>query len=420
MSGVETRAIRPAVRRKVTVDLPPSKSYTQRALIAAALADGVSVVRHPSHSSDSVTMIRALRQFGIGIDETQGTLRIAGCGGRPTVGDRVIHAGNAGTCLRFLTAFAALVPGTTTLTGDDDMLKRPVAPLVRALAEAGVDVSCRGGLPPVTVRGGAPFGGPVSLAADESSQFLSALLLVAPYCRTPLEVALSGALSSAPYVAMTIALMRDFGVHAEAAGAAHRLAGAGRYRARDYDVEPDISSAAFFGAAAAITGNRVTIRGVRRDTLQGDIGFFGLLAEMGCAVDYDADGVTVAGGALRGITTDMNAFPDSVPPLAVVSAFASTPSALTGVAHLRHKETDRLSALCSELGKIGAGAGVSGGTLTITPGPLRGAPIETYRDHRIAMSFAVAGLRLDGMRIVNPGCVGKSFPGFWTELEKFN
>ncbi len=420
MTGTEPRLIRPAVRRNVAVDLPPSKSYTQRALIAAALADGVSVIRHPSPSSDSLTMVRALRQFGVGIDETHGALRIAGCGGRPPAGDRTIHVGNAGTCLRFLTAFSALVPGATTLTGDAEMLQRPVAPLVQALVEAGVDASCRDGFPPVTVRGGAPFGGRVALAADESSQFLSALLLVAPFCRTPLVMTLAGDLSSAPYVAMTIAVMRDFGVGAEAAGAAYRLATAGHYRAREYDVEPDLSSAAFFGAAAAITKSRVTIRGVRRDSLQGDVGCFLLLREMGCAVGFDADGVTVEGGTLRGITTDMNPLPDSVPPLAVAAAFASTPSAITGVAHLKRKETDRLSALCNELGKIGARAGVSGGTLTISPGPLRGAVIETYRDHRIAMSFAVAGLGLDGVRIVNPGCVAKSFPGFWTELEKFN
>ncbi len=419
MTGTEPRLIHPAGRGKVSVNLPPSKSYTQRALIAAALADGVSVVRNPSPSSDSVTMVRALRQFGIPIDELPGAFRIVGCAGRPPAGDRVIHVGNAGTCLRFLTGFSALVPGTTTLTGDPEMLRRPVSRLVEALRDAGVDACCETPYPPVTVRGGSPFGGRITLSASESSQFLSALLLIAPGCATPLEVTLTGSLSSAPYAAMTIALMRDFGVHISSDGSAYRLSRPGAYRGREYDVESDVSSATYFGAAAAITGNTVTIRGVRRDTLQGDIGFFPLISAMGCGVGFGDDDVTVSGGELRGVNADMNALPDSVPALAVAAAFASTPSTISGVEHLRHKETDRLSALHNELGKIGARTSVSGGEFTITPGPLRGAVVETYKDHRIAMSFAVAGLRLRGMRIIDPGCVAKSFPDFWTELDKF-
>jgi 3-phosphoshikimate 1-carboxyvinyltransferase len=219
---------------------------------------------------------------------------------------------------------------------------------------------------------------------------------------------------------MTMEIMRVFGAAARLEGGSFLVRGMAGYEAREYTVEPDVSAATVFGAAAAITGITVEIPGIPRGTLQGDLAFFGLLRSMGCAVVAGEGGIVVGGGGLRGIEADMNALPDSVPALAVAAAFASTPTAVTNVAHLRHKESDRIAALVSELGKIGALAGAAPGGLTVAPAPLRAAEIETYDDHRIAMSFAVAGLALDGMRIRNPGCVAKSFPGFWTELEKFN
>ncbi|HLF15181.1 MAG TPA: 3-phosphoshikimate 1-carboxyvinyltransferase [Bacteroidota bacterium] len=417
---MEARAIRRAVREWVEIELPPSKSYTQRALIAASLADGESIIRNPSRSSDSLTMIEALRKFGIAIVDEGHSLTVRGGGGILRGGERTIDVGNAGTCMRFLSALAALAPGTTTLTGDGEMLKRPVLGLVRALRDAGADASCADRCPPVTVRGGNLAGGRVSLDASESSQFLSALLLVAPYSTGPLEIVVAGTLTSAPYIAMTLSVMRDFSVDCGHVGAVYRLEHPRRYAAREYTVEPDVSSATFFGAAAAITGCTVTIPGVRRDTLQGDIAFFTILREMGCAVVFRDRELVITGGILRGVRTDMNALPDSVPALAVTAAFASTPTTVTNVSHLRHKETDRLRALANELNRIGASATVAPAGIDILPGRLRGCEIETYNDHRIAMSFAVAGLKADGMRILNPGCVAKSFPGFWAQLEKFN
>jgi 3-phosphoshikimate 1-carboxyvinyltransferase len=415
----ETRPIGRSSGKRVVVDVPPSKSYTQRALVAAALAAGESTILNPSRSTDAITMAAALRAFGIGIDDRGDRLVVRGCGGRIPPGDRTIDAGNAGTCLRFLTAFAALAPGTTVLTGDRAMLARPARALVDALRQAGVDASCDDGHPPVVVRGGGLRGGCVALDASVSSQFLSALLLSAPYAAGPFEVRLTGALSSAPYVAMTAAVMSAFGASCTDDGRSFRVDSPRGYAATEFPVEPDVSSATYFGSAAAITRGAVLIRGLRPGTLQGDIAFFDLLREMGCAVTAGSDGLEIAGAPLRGISADMNALPDSVPSLAVTAAFASSPTTITNVAHLRHKESDRLLALTRELARIGASASVEGDAMTITPGVPRGATIETYDDHRIAMSFAVAGLATDGVSIVDPACVVKSFPGFWTELDKF-
>jgi 3-phosphoshikimate 1-carboxyvinyltransferase len=252
-----------------------------------------------------------------------------------------------------------------------------------------------------------------------SSQFLSALILAAPLAAGPVELRLTGPLSSAPYVAMTAAVMRAFGASCVDDRGSFRVEAPGGYTPSDFIVEPDASSATYFGSAAAVTRGVVLVRGLRPDTLQGDIAFFDLLREMGCGVTPVAEGLEIAGAELRGIDAGMNALPDSVPSLAVAAAFASSPTTISDVAHLRHKESDRLLALSLELGKIGAPASVSGGAITIVPGVARGATIETYDDHRIAMSFAVAGLATGGMSILDPACVAKSFPGFWTELEKF-
>lgn len=420
MSGNEERSIRPAVRRDVTISLPPSKSYTQRGLVAAALADGESVIINPSRSDDSRTLAAALGEFGVTVTDLGDRLVVAGCGGRPAGGDRTIDVGNAGTCMRFLAAFASLAPGTTTITGDDAMLRRPVSALVGALRQAGVDAACDGDHPPVRVKGGPLPGGAVTIDPAASSQFLSALLLVAPFARHGLEVRIDGPLPSAPYVAMTVAVMDRFGVGCRHAGNSWHVTPGPRYRPAVWGIEPDLSAATVFGAAAAVTGATVRLPGIPARTLQGDIRFFGLIREMGCRVVTLEDGLEVTGGPLTGITADLNGLPDSVPALAVTAAFASTPTTITNVAHLRYKESDRLRALSTELRKIGAASGVDGGSLSVAPGPVRGAVIDTYDDHRIAMSFAVAGLAAPGMAVRNPGCVTKSFPGFWTELEKFH
>jgi 3-phosphoshikimate 1-carboxyvinyltransferase len=420
MNAQEVRAVRRAARGDVEIQLPPSKSYTQRALIAAALASGESVILNPSRSLDSLVMVASLRKFGIAIGDEGNVLSVRGCGGAVPGGDRTIDVGNAGTCMRFLSALAALVPGTTVLTGDRAMLRRPVLGLVRALRDAGVDASCEGDFPPVTIRGGGIGGGRLGVDASQSSQFLSALLLVAPYAARPMEIAVTGVLSSAPYAAMTISVMEAFGVRCSQTGPLWRAEEGGRFAAREYTVEADVSAGSVFAAAAAITGSSVVLPGIRAETLQGDVAVFPLLREMGCGVDLRADRVVVTGGRLRGIRADMNSLPDSVPALAVTAAFASTPTTITGIGHLRLKESDRIGALERELGRIGAGVSAGAGEIRITPSPLAGCEVETYNDHRIAMCLAVAGLKLDGMLIRNPGCVSKSFPGFWTELEKFN
>lgn len=445
MISADPVAVPPARRASVSVALPGSKSYTHRALVAAALASGESVIRNPSRSTDALRMAGALRDLGARIDDGGGSFTVRGAGGIFRPGDRTIDVGNAGTVLRFVTALAALVPGVTTVTGDDDLLRRPVGALVRAMREAGIDASCRGGFPPVVVRGnglrrprrgegdpgtealgiGSPGGGVLRggvlrLDNPESSQFLSALLLVAPFADSPLTVEAAGSLRSAPYVAMTAAVMREFGVSCDVSGGRFAPRHGARYSpAARYDVEPDLSAAAIFAAAAAVTRAAVRFPGLPPETLQGDARALDLLGVMGCAVERSGDGVSVTGGPLRGIDAEMGDIPDAVPPLAVTAAFAAGPTRIRNVGHLRHKETDRLSALETELRRIGAEATADGDDFVVVPRPLRAATIETYNDHRIAMSFAVAGLALGGMRIVNPGCVEKSFPRFWDELGKF-
>jgi 3-phosphoshikimate 1-carboxyvinyltransferase len=418
MTRPSERAIRkaaPAIARDVR--LPPSKSYTNRALAAAALAVGRSTIVGPSRSQDSHYMTGALASLGVAIQADPDRTLVAGTGGVLAAPRKPIFVGNAGTTFRFLTALAAVAAGATTLTGDAQMRTRPVGDLLDALAQAGVRTSSAGGFPPVTVEGGSFAGGAITLPGDKSSQYLSAILLAAPYAGGPVTVTVEGAQSSAPYVRMTTEVMRAFGVPVEEGpGPVYRVGAGTRYAGRTYAIEPDASAASYFLAAAAVTGGRVRIPGLSASSLQGDVRFVDTLVAMGCTSTPGDGALEIAGGSLTGIEVDMNAMPDCVPTLAVVALFADGPTSIRNVAHLRFKETDRLAALAAELSRLGAGVELLPDGLVIRPAPLAGARIETYRDHRIAMSFAVAGLRVPGVSIADPGCVAKSFPGFWDEF----
>ncbi len=416
---MSTRTVSPARKRRVVVSVPPSKSYTHRALIAAALADGRSTIRNPSPSIDTKLLVDALRQFGVEITTAGGDLIVRGCGGRFARTDRRVYLGNAGTAVRFMASLAAIAPGTTTLTGDADMDNRPMLDLLTALEQAGVTAASEGGHTPLTITGGTLRGGRITLDGGKSSQFLSSLLLAAPYADTEMNIVVNGRVSSAPYIGMTVSVMEAFGAVVVSDGGTYAVR-TSRYSPSTYTVETDLSGATFFGSAAAITGATVTIPGVSGRSLQGDRVFFRYMERMGCRVLLHDDGIEISGPPeLRGIEADLNGAPDSVPPLAVTAAFARGESALTNIAHLKYKETDRLAALMNELPKLGAVAERRGDGLFIRPGTPGAALIETYNDHRIAMSFAVAGLKTGGMRISNPGCVGKSYPDFWNQIEKF-
>jgi 3-phosphoshikimate 1-carboxyvinyltransferase len=348
---------------------------------------------------------------------------------RPATTERVVPAaqaelfvGNSGTTMRFLTALVALGQGRYRLDGIPRMRERPIDDLLAALNQLGVAARSEAGngRPPVVVEARGLPGGTVRIKGDVSSQFLSGLLMAAPLAAGPVEIEVEGPLVSQPYITMTLAMLREFGVQRIQTHGMEKfvLQGPVFQPPRTYAIEPDASAASYFFAAAAITGGSITVAGLPPSSLQGDVGFVDLLAAMGCRVSRQEDGITVLGGGLRGIDADMNAISDTVMTLAAVACFVEGPTTIRNVAHIRHKETDRLAALAAELRRCGVTVEERPDGLTILPAPLRPAVFETYNDHRLAMSLALLGLRAPGMVISNPACVGKTYPEFFADLER--
>jgi 3-phosphoshikimate 1-carboxyvinyltransferase len=415
-----TKEIKPCQQVDATLTLPGSKSYTHRALMAAALAAGQSVLTNALAAEDTELTARALAQLGAGIDWQGTTVRVKGRGGRWLPASLPIYLGNSGTSMRFLTALAALGEGEYLLTGTPRLCQRPLGELLAALGQVGVQaVSERGdGCPPVRVRGGLA-GGRAGLSGGTSSQYLSALLFIGPLAPAGMEIEITGELVSRPYVDLTLEVLGDFGVSYYREGYRYfQLPGGQCYLPQAYEIEADASSASYFWAAAALTAGRVTITNLSLESSQGDAAFPQVLGRMGCAIESTPAGLTVRGGPLKGVEADMAAMPDLVPTLAVLAAFARGDTVITGVAHLRHKESDRLQAVAAELNKLGIEARETEDGLVIRGGAPHGAVIHTYNDHRIAMSFAVAGLKAEGMSIADPGCVAKSFPDFWEFFDR--
>lgn len=405
------------------VTVPGSKSYTHRILIAAALSDGTCSIGNGLKSDDTRYTINALGQMGIGITEQDHLITVQGTNGRLTSPEGPVYLGNSGTSMRLLTAVAALGQGTCTLTGTQRMSERPIQDLVDGLNQLGVTVRCvnRNNCPPVEVLGGGIEGGPVSLNCGTSSQFLSALLLIAPLTKKGIDITVTEGPVSKPYIDMTVSVMERLGieVHRTAYETFH-IPGGQTYRAGSYEVEPDCSQAGYFWAAAAVTGASIKVKGLGMDSKQGDIRFTEVLEKMGCALSPKTDGITITGGPLTSIEVDMADMPDLVPTLAVVAAYARGTTIIKNVAHLKVKESDRLTAVANELGEIGIAARCTDDGLIIPGGAPIGAAIDTYDDHRIAMSFAVAGLVTPGVFIKNERCVEKSFPDFWDVFEGLN
>ncbi len=413
--------IRPTGPLHGTIRPPGSKSITNRALVCAALAEGESLLAGALDSEDTRVMIESLGRLGIAVehDPAAAAVRVLGCGGRVPANRADLYVANSGTTLRFLTAVAALGHGLFRLDGTARMRQRPVEDLLAALRQLGVDAICEspGGCPPVVVRGQGLRGGRATVGGDKSSQFLSGLLLAAPYADADVELIVDGALVSRPYIDMTRSVMAAFGVSIEVEVPRRFSVRAGqRYRGTCYAIEPDASAASYFFAAAAITQGEVTVEGLSRASLQGDVAFCDCLQQMGCDVRYADDRITVAGRPLRGIEIDMNAISDTVQTLAAVALFADSPTTIRGVAHIRHKETDRIHALAVELRKLGAEVEERDDGLRIAPRGLRGAEIDTYDDHRMAMSLALPGLAVPGVVIRDPGCTAKTYPGFFADL----
>ena len=416
--------IRPRGPLRAAVRVPGSKRLTNRALVAAALASGESALEGALESDDTRVMIEALRALGCRIDAGGDAWRVAGLAGKLARPAATLDTGNSGTTARFLTAAACLADGPVVIDGSARMRERPIQDLVDALAALGarVRVTGRDGCPPVRVEGGGFAGGRAEIDARRSSQFVSAVLLAAPYARDGVELAFrEGRLVSRPYVELTLELMRAFGARAEwTADGGLRVAPGHPYRGRRHAIEPDASAAVYPLCAAAIAGGRVRVAGFPRESIQADLALLPILERMGCRVARGADALEVEGpaeGGLRGVDVDMNALPDAALALAVVALFASGPTRIRNVANLRIKETDRLAALEQELRKLGASARTGSDFLEIVPGPLRPAAIATYGDHRMAMAFALAGLRLPGVAIEDPGCVSKTWPGYFAWLE---
>jgi 3-phosphoshikimate 1-carboxyvinyltransferase len=419
-------AIRPRGALAATVRVPGSKSITNRAAPIAALAHGTSTLTNCLASDDTEAMREALRALGVAIDVRGDTWTVRGR-------DGVLHAPNAaldarasGTTARFLCACATLADAPVVIDGGPRMRERPIDDLVECLRALGANAEILGanGCPPVRLAGGGFRGGRATIDASRSSQFVSAVLLAAPYAQAE-DVVLDpkdGVMVSTPYVDLTLQVMNAFGADATwLPGGSLRVARGKPYAAREFAIEPDASAAAYPFCAAAIAGGAVRVEGVRADSLQADWKLLDVLADMGCTVERDANSATLRrapDAPLGGIDVDMNEFPDAVLALAVVALFANSPTRIENVANLRIKETDRLAALERELNKLGAHAATGPDWLTIEPGPLRGAAIDTYDDHRMAMAFALAGLRVRGVVIREPRCVAKTWPDYFAMLEQ--
>lgn len=398
------------------VEIPPSKSLTHRFLIIAALAPGLSHVRNPLDAEDTILTKDGLKMMGATFEVEGRDLLIRGTGGRFSAPKREIFLGNSGTSLRLLIPVSALGEGEFVFTGTERLKQRPVGPLLDALSALGAECSSNGGFPPAFIRARGLRGGRAKIDASLSSQFVSGLLLAAPLAEQEVQIEVVS-LASAPYVDLTVEAMREAGVEVGRDGEVFVVGHGQAYRAGEYLVEGDASSASYFWAAAAITRGRVRTLGINPASIQGDMGLLDLLVRMGCRVTRGDDWVEVEGGSLRGIDADMNGMPDMVPTLAVVASFAGGKTRITNVAHLRIKESDRLAAVAGNLSKMGARVEeLADGLVIEGRGPLSGATINTHNDHRIAMAFAVAGLRVPGVRVDNPLCVEKSFPAFWDSL----
>ena len=412
--------IRPRQGIDSAIPVPGSKSITHRALIASALADGESEIEGALACEDTLLTIGALRELGIEIGIDGRVIRVSGKGGNfsPAPGPREIFLGNSGTSYRFLLSATALARGDYLLSGTPRMCERPIGELVRALNQLGADARCidRTGFPPVWVRARGLRGGPVTISGDKSSQFLSSLLLTAPYAETDVDIEINGRLVSLPYVDVTVDVMGGFGipVHRDDYRHFHIRAGK-RYRPCHFRIEGDVSSASYFWAAAAVTRGVVTTLNIHpRTTRQGDIGFLEVLGEMGCRIIRESDMVRVEGQGLRAIEADMGSMPDMVPTLAAVALFARGKTFIRNVAHLRFKESDRLRAIALEWQRLGAKIQeLSDGLVIQGETPLAGTALNPHNDHRLAMSMAVIGLKVPGIHVDNEHCVGKSFARFW-------
>ena len=414
-------SIRPLRRAVSAVVRPPgSKSFTNRALVTAALASGVSRLHDPLAADDTDAMLSGLRSFGVSIDDNDDPWLVLGSGGELVVPLGPVDAGMSGTTARFLLAVSALAQGgRVTITGRGRLLSRPQEELIAALAGAGVQAESTDGRLPITVSGpGRLAGGAITVNPSRSSQFVTALLLVAPLAATPVELILSRPPVSRPYLTSTVEVMTAFGAEVDDLGDRFTINPTG-YRSAEYSIEADASAAAYPLVAAAITAGSVGVEGIPPTSTQPDLALVEVLESMGCTVRRTTHRLDLAGPpTLQPVDVDMNGAPDAVLALAVACLFAEGRSRIRNVGNLRLKESDRLSGITNEIRRLGGFAEVEGDDLVLGPGQLRGAVIQTYDDHRMAMSLALVGLRQPGVVIEHPEVVAKTWPGYFKMLSR--
>ena len=407
-----------------TVEVPGSKSYTNRALLVAAMANGVSTLTGALFSDDTHYMSASLRKLGVRIDadEKRATFDVHGNGGNIPVSDADLYIGNSGTTSRSLTAYVSLGHGKFVIDGDEPMRRgRPISDLLDSLTQVGVSARSQfdNGHLPVIIEADGLEGGKTQLDISKSSQFLTALLLIAPYAKNGMEIEILGN-RTMPYIDITRSVMVAFGVQVISEDYKFfRIEGGQQYQPRVYNIEPDASNASYFFAAAALTGGRVTVQHLNLDSAQGDLQFLHILEQMGCQTTVSNTGITVTGPRqLKGVDVDMRTISDTFLTLAAIAPFADSKVTIRNIEHTRWQETDRIHAMVTELRKLGVSVVEHRDGLEISPAPITPAAIDTYEDHRVAMAFSLVGLKIPGIRINDPECVAKTFPDYFEVLER--
>ncbi len=409
--------------KKVSIEAPPSKAHTLRSLIIGSLARGQTTIEGPLLGQDQLNVISCLKILGISIEQQDDRIIIEGGGGRYSPVSEELNVGESGVGMNFLSSAACLCDKPIVLTGAPRILERPIAEVVGGLQQLGANIEYldKEGFPPIRVAGGGIEGGRTRMRGQKSSQYFSSICISSPYARQPVTIECVDEMTEKPYLDISLQMMSDFGVEANNKDFKQIDIPGGEYSGRTIKIEGDYSSASFFFLAGAVCGSKVTVSNLWTDTKQGDRAFVDLTEQMGCGIERSGRQVTIEGRGLKAIERDMSDIPDLVPPAAIACAFAEGTSRLTNIRHLRHKECDRLAVMVSELQKMGIHARCDETSLIIEGNrKAHGATIDPHNDHRIAMSFAVAGLVTGEQQIANPGCVAKSFPDFWERFEIFH
>lgn len=409
--------------RDVEITAPPSKAHTLRAVIISSLAQGTTIVKNPLFGEDQLNVINCLKKLGVKIDAADDKITVQGSGGRYKPIENELNVGESGVGMNFLAAAANLSDKPVIITGSKRLTERPIDEVINGMRQLGckIDYLDKEGFPPVKIHGGGIRGGQAAIKGGKTSQYFSAITISSPYAENGVTLKCIDEMTEKPYFDITLQMMSEFGI--DAANQNYRqviIPNKKKYSAREITIEGDYSSASFFFLAAAICKSKVTIKGLRTDTRQGDKAFLSLIEKMGCKVSQTKDKISVEGAELAAIEQDMSDVPDLVPPMAIAATFARGTSRLTNIGHLRLKESDRLAVMASELNKMGVSAECNRGSLIIEgTRQAHGAKIDPHNDHRIAMSFAAAGLVVEGQIIENENCVAKSFPDFWERFEVF-